>query len=365
MKTAPLPQHVQMLFALLRASLNETEPEISFFQDITENVWKKCYHLAAKQGVMALAWDGVAKLPKDIQPPLAIKITWATGVERYEQKYNRYCETIVQLSEFYKQHGISTMQIKGVGLSTLYPIPSHREGGDIDIYTYSAAPDKLTDNEANSLADTLIQEQGIEVDTSYPKHSHFYYNNIPIENHKTFVNVKDYKEAPLVNETLIKQMNPQKTELPAGDILTPSPAFNTLFIALHAFQHYGSGLALHHLCDWAVILKNYGLNIPDTITGTKLLKGFAALTFLCNKYLGTNIQITGDDDISQSMLDEILSPKYSENNPPNNKIGVLIYKTKRLLYNHKIKNSILTMSLSKRIFSSVVAHIRNPKSIFN
>jgi hypothetical protein len=160
-------------------------------------------------------------------------------------------------------------------------------------------------------------------------------------------------------------MNPQKTELPAGDILTPSPAFNTLFIALHAFQHYGSGLALHHLCDWAVILKNYGLNIPDTITGTKLLKGFAALTFLCNKYLGTNIQITGDDDISQSMLDEILSPKYSENNPPKNKIGVLIYKTKRLLYNHKIKNSILTMSLSKRIFSSVVAHIRNPKSIFN
>ena len=365
MKTVPLPYHVQMLFALLRASLNETTPEISYFQNSTEKEWKDCYHLAAKQGVMALAWDGVAKLPKDMQPPLSIKITWATGVERYEQKYNRYCETIVQLSEFYKQHGISTMQIKGVGFSTLYPIPSHREGGDIDIFTYSAAPDDLSHKEANCLADTLIQEQGIEVDTSYPKHSHFYYNNIPVENHKTFVNVNSYKTAQLIEETLIKCMNPKETILATGKILTPSPEFNSLFIACHALQHYGSGLALHHLCDWAIILKNYGLLIPNEIQDKKILNGFAALTTLSNLYLGTTIPVDGGDIIAKEMLQEILHPQYSVNNPKKNRVGILVYKTKRLLYNHRIKNRILTSSLTKRILSSIVAHIKAPKTIFN
>lgn len=364
MNTERLPNHIQMLFALLRASLNSTDPETSYFQNSTDEEWKKCYHLAVRQGVMALAWDGAAKLPKEIQPPLAVKLNWATAVEQYEQRYNRYCKAIAELSEYYRQNNISTMQIKGVGFSTLYPIPSHREGGDIDIYTYSATPGTLSHKEANELADNLISQQGIEVDTSYPKHSSFYYNNIPVENHKIFVNVKDYREAPLINQTLIKEMNPQKTELPVGTILTPSPTFNTLFIAVHAFQHYGSGLALHHLCDWAVILNNYGLNIPGCITGKKLLNGFAALTTLSNQYLGTNVTVTGGNKIAREMLKEILSPEYSANNPSTNRLGIVVYKTKRLLYSHRIKNRILTMSLTKRILGSIEFHIKKPETIF-
>ncbi|MCS3155123.1 nucleotidyltransferase family protein [Phocaeicola dorei] len=45
--------------------------------------------------------------------------------------------------------------MKGVGLSTYYPIPSHREGGDIDIFTYSADHSRKSDAEANLLADLV------------------------------------------------------------------------------------------------------------------------------------------------------------------------------------------------------------------
>lgn len=51
-----------------------------------------------------------------------------------------------------------------MGLSTYYPIPSHREGGDIDIFTYSADHSRKSDAEANRLADRLMEEKGIEVD---------------------------------------------------------------------------------------------------------------------------------------------------------------------------------------------------------
>ena len=128
----------QMLFALLRSSLHEQEVEQVFFQHATADDWKQCYQTAISQGVMALAWDGVMRLPQELHPAKNLKLAWAMAVERYEAKYLRYCKTVDELSAFYAQHGITTVQLKGVGFSTYYPVPSHREGGDIDIYTYCA-----------------------------------------------------------------------------------------------------------------------------------------------------------------------------------------------------------------------------------
>ena len=53
-----------MLFALLRSSLHEQEVEQVFFDQATDEDWKQCHQIAAAQGVMALAWDGVLRLPK-------------------------------------------------------------------------------------------------------------------------------------------------------------------------------------------------------------------------------------------------------------------------------------------------------------
>ena len=85
--------------------------------------------------------------------------------------------TIVGLYPIYRH----SVQLKGVGFANNYPIPSHREGGDIDIFTYSADSSGLSDREANSLADKLMRGRGIEVDFSHSqKHSMFYYKGIPI-----------------------------------------------------------------------------------------------------------------------------------------------------------------------------------------
>jgi hypothetical protein len=56
-----------MLFALLRSSLHEQEVEQVFFDQATDEDWKQCHQIAAAQGVMALAWDGVLRLPKSEQ----------------------------------------------------------------------------------------------------------------------------------------------------------------------------------------------------------------------------------------------------------------------------------------------------------
>ena len=368
MKTVSLNTSERMLFALLRASLHQKEAEQVFFQQVSEENWKQCYRLSARQGVMALAWDGVITLPANLQPPRALKLTWGMAVQDYEAKYARYCRTIQELSAFNAEHGIVTVQMKGVGLSTYYPIPSHREGGDIDIFTFSADHSNMTDVEANRLADELMIQQGIEVELHSYKHSNFYYKGIPIENHKFFLNVEHYPVAVQVNELLKECLQPQVTDLLEGEcsILTPSSAFNTLFLAFHASQHYGSGIALHHLCDWAMLVKRYGLQLPQELTDKHFLGAIAAFTQLCNRYLGTEVEVTGGKELADEILEEILHSRFphKEGVPVKGKWNIFIYKTRRFLYMSKVSNRILYLPLWKRIWKSVVAHVCHPETIF-
>lgn len=364
MKEVTLDTAENMLFALLRASLHDRGAETSFFMEVSDEDWRQCYKIATRHGVMALAWDGVRKLPAELQPCGAVKLTWALAVEAYEKKYRHYCRTVDELSNLYAEHGISLMQLKGVGLSALYPVPSHREGGDIDIYTFSSDKNKMSDAQANELADELMRERGIDVSNHSCKHSFFYFNGVPIENHKTFLNIEKFKYAAEAEKILVKNISPQLTILEEGKVLTPSPSFNLLFIAFHSAQHYGSGLALHHLCDWAVLISRFGLSLPE-ISNRPLLNGIYAMTYLCNRYLGTALPVEYDASLAEEMICEILHPRYSTTIPLHKKSGIVLYKTRRLLYSSRIQRRILSHSLASRLWSSILFHIRNPKTIFN
>lgn len=360
-----------ILFSLLQSSLKNVPADLEILSGINEKEWKECYDIAAKQGVLALAWEGVEMLPKELQPPKQLKFRWALGVESLKERHRRYCSVVEELQKFYMEHGIVAVQIKGVGFSSGYNTPHFREGGDIDIYTFSADTSKLSHKEANELADKLIEQQGIEVDRHSYKHSNFYYKGIPVENHKQFVNVmiKPSFFNPL-NSLLVKILNPKEVELYDGEfrILVPSVEFNTLFISCHAFQHYGSGIALHHLYDWATILKNHGLHIPHEVTNINFLRGIAAFTQLCNKYLGTDISLDkfpcGYEKMADQMLEEMLYPIYTKVVPYKNKAKIFIYKTKKVLRSARLASDVFGASFWGRLGESFSYHIKKPSTIF-
>ncbi len=366
-ETAPL-RYEQMTFALLRASLHERETETAPFRDCTDEEWRQCHRLAVDQGVMALAWDGVTKLPADLQPPLAVKLAWAVAVERYEKRYVHYCRAVDELSRFYAHHGIAVMQMKGVGLSTLYPVPSHREGGDIDIYTYSADKNRMSDKEANLLADDLMRRKYVDVDTKRtPKHSLFFYKGVPVENHKTFLNVELSRTAAQAEKVLRRHLNPQPTVLGSGQVLTPSPPFNLLFVAFHAAQHYGNGMTLHHLCDWACLLKHYGPQLPEGVADRHFLRFVAALTLLSDRLLGTNAPTTDEaetEELARKMLEEMIHPRYGKVVPTRNKAGIIVYKIRRLAYRIALGREALGVSVGRMILHSIVKHLQEPRTVF-
>lgn len=355
----------KVLTSLLKMALQEKPTDEIDWASLSDKDWKDCYQLAVKHGVMAVAWDGMLLLQPDLHPSRPLKLSWAVAVKNYEERYERYCSTADELSTFYAGHGIAMVQLKGVGLSSYYPIPSHREGGDIDIYTYSADPSRLSDKEANSLADRLMTEMGINVNDEYEKHSNFTYKGISIENHKSFLSLDTYLIARSMNDLLKELLKPESTCLCEGryNILTPSPEFNALFLSFHAGQHYCSGLRLHHLFDWACMLKKHGIPLSEKVTDRKLLRFIHALTHLCNTLFETDVKVPVNQNMTEEVYMQIMNPKFNGNSP-DNKIGIFLYKISRLLHRHYKQSKILNRSLWKELWYSIVFHFKRPDTIF-
>lgn len=339
----------KMLLALLRSALHGTAPETGLFEAVSADDWRLCARLAARQGVLAVAWDAVAMLPAALQPPSSLKISWALAVEKYEKEYERYCNVALELSEICERRGIRPVLLKGVGFSLCYPVPSHREGGDIDFYALSAEDGSC----AGEAADALMEEIGVEVDREHSlKHSNFYYKGIPFENHKYLLDVALHPVARRMEPLFERLLDERKVELlPGRYVYVPSPTFNTLFIVYHAAQHYGAGLALHHLFDWASLLKKYGLHIPAEVTDSHFIGGVNAFTLLCNEFLGTDVPVKGREKLARQLMEEILHPYGSAKCPADASfLRRMLFKVRQYKYMVPINNSILHVPLWRNPF---------------
>lgn len=360
-------RHIEMLFALLRLGLGtgslETKANTKALEECSPADWQDCYKEALNQGVAAIAWDGIAKLPKELQPPISTKIPWGVYTEQCEAKYRRYCRAVGELSALFAERGIAMVQIKGVGFASYYPKPSHREGGDIDIYTYSSNTAKMSHAQANALADSMMTDGMCRDEISY-KHSKFYYKGIPVENHKCFLNVRNYRSAKHLEPLLLKLLNPVETTLPDGErsIQTPSLRFCTIHTAYHAMSHYYEGLRLHHLCDWAIILKQTGGQMPSEVTDSRFLAWADNLTQLCDHYLATRVGGCGVSNQAQEIMDSMVDSQLRTRVPYKDPIRILIYKTLRMFYRAWVRKKYL--GRNRLPFFSIKYHIKNPHKIF-
>lgn len=362
---------VAMLLALLKKSLNGGDLPEEVFRNASESEWKECYRLAVFQGVMALVWDGVMALPDEFFPPKKLKLQWALAVEAYEKRYAAYCHTVNELSELMRPHGVGLMQLKGVGFSACYPIPAHREGGDIDVYFYALDSSLMTDEEARNLAEQIIEKKGIYIEREHSeKHNEFCYNGILIESHKTFLNIYNTPEALPMDKYLHTHSCPTTVSL-LGEkysVAVPTPRFNVVFIGFHAAQHYVNGLSLHHLVDWGCLQRCDALPLlPNDLMDKKVMRFLNALTALANQYLGFSATTSYDEKFATSILSEMLFPPFSiekEKSLQKNPWQTLIYKTKRFIYRHQKLNRVFTISLKSRFREVYKNNAKNPTRFF-
>ena len=81
-----MEKNFDCLCALLRLGLG-FDKDRAAYENLDNLVnWDDVFRLSAKQGVLSLAFEGIMKLSKDIQPPRKTKITWGVNVEYLKEK---------------------------------------------------------------------------------------------------------------------------------------------------------------------------------------------------------------------------------------------------------------------------------------
>ena len=148
----------EILCALCRSAMWQQPCDLDLSPGISDEQWQRIYMNSVRHGVLALALDGVMRLPKELQPEFNTRIKWGYNAEVIAKRYNAQKATAEKLAAIFAEKGIRTMVMKGIGLSLYYPLPRQRPFGDIDIYLFGEQ--KRGDEIAGSALIYFLEQRG-------------------------------------------------------------------------------------------------------------------------------------------------------------------------------------------------------------
>lgn len=298
------------------------------------------YGLSAKHGVLAIVWDAVCTLAKEggiapeQMPDKVLKLQWALSAENIERRYRKQAALAKELAQIYDENGITTIVLKGLSISGYYPIPEHRECGDLDCLLIKVSDTKQDDTLATSTnglpiscydeGNQVAKNMGAKVERGFYKHSHINYKGLMVENHAFCTAVRGSRDRKALERHLQRLLvNKPLTRLGGTHLYRPCADFNALFLMAHSFGHFLSeGIKLRHILDWAYLLQAEQDNIDwesfykwcDRLHYTKFAD---AITVISIKHLGliiTNQAIHQQSELADKVLDDVINGNRSINN---------------------------------------------------
>ena len=368
-----------VLIALINIGLDGNTAEwqkaneiISTTTDIAQ-MWREVFHLAAKHGVVAIAWDGIGRiansglLTPEQMPDRTLKLQWAVSVDNIAQRYCKHEALIGKLAGFYHEHGIRLMLLKGYGISLYYPTPEHRECGDIDIWQFGE----------QKRADKLLRDiKGVKIDEDVHHHTTYVLNGILIENHFDFINIHAHTSNKLIERELQRRAHeeqPQIIEVNGQRVYLPSPNLNALFLLKHAASHFAAvELIFRQVLDWVLFVKRHHADIDwpwlyDFAKQMNLHKFLNCLNAIAIDHFGleasTLPSFERNKALEERVLNDIIEPEFNEKSPKGNILKSVIFKFRRWWANRWKHRLVHREGLLHTFIVQVYSHLLKPKTL--
>lgn len=307
---------VSLFLELIRSAIWSNKAEESLFTDVDETIWKEVASYAESQSVSALLYDGIMTLPKSVWPDKRIVYKLFMQTQFIEKRNRNFNEELKNIANEYKKIDSPFVLLKGQGNGALYPIPVHRNPGDIDLYLYR--------KEDYQKANKWAESNGYEMEDENIHHQGYNYHDIHIENHKNicFFGIKKYDKLFDENiQEIIRNDQFEEIELNGLIVKTLPIELNAFYIFYHIFHHFiHLGIGVRQLCDWALFMKTHSENINknsfkelvDSFDLLYAMKEFAAFTI---KYLGAKPEyFPFETNINGKYVDVILNDVFSGGN---------------------------------------------------
>ncbi|MCQ2146054.1 MAG: nucleotidyltransferase family protein [Bacteroidales bacterium] len=227
---------------LLRSGLWQTEPDHSLLKGFSEKEWRSLWLMARKQTVQGLVYYGINLLPKDCLPPIMTLASWMVEIERIHQENTKIDSVIAELSEWWKSSDMLAVVMKGSTVAELYPDPSLRISGDIDLYF----PNESDWNSAISIA----KEHGCTPEFDSDGDVHYAYKKVIVEHHRT--------SSELSSRQSLSKLESLEEYQEWRNMKKLAPLPNLLLLNTHILKHaMVAGIGLRQFCDIAMAYKTY------------------------------------------------------------------------------------------------------------
>ena len=199
-----------------------------------------------------------------------------------------------------------------------------------------------------------------DLNSASAKHSRFSIYGATFENHKKFLYEAECQAITKAEQWLESHIQTHSVELMNGELKTevPSTNFDSIFVALHAAQHYGIGLSLKHLCDWALLLKQDDFATPPELDDKYIKLTISTLTQLCNRYLNPNASAEHSSNLANKMMQEILHPPYYGITPKGGLYKTRLFQLRNRVHIFMLKHRLLGVSLWGKIWRLLLRKIK-------
>lgn len=232
------------LFSLLRFSLCPEAP----MPVIGEEEWDTVFRLARKQAIQGVVLQGVARMPLGTAPPHTLLMRWIAEGRAIERRNKQLDNAVDVVVKWFAKRGFRTCLLKGQGNALMYPEPSSRCPGDIDIWV-EGDDDEIIDLIRSVNPDVVARYHHVECPP---------YGDVEIEAHYRpgfmFNPLHNSRLQAFFLENRTAQMSNIKNTGRAM-VALPTTRFNIVYQLSHIHNHlFDRGIGLRQLTDYYLLL---------------------------------------------------------------------------------------------------------------
>ena len=244
------------LFRFLRFSLG-LEGEVKGLLDGRKGSfdWDACYQFAKRQTLVGVLFDGIQRLPKELAPARPLLLRWLSDSESIRRRNMRMDRASAYIYNKVSAAGFRCCILKGQGNALLYPHPSSRTPGDVDVWVMANREElrhialSLTEGDGSSLQESLnhigLTVHGVSVEL----HSTPALLNSPLHNSRLQRWLKRNADLQCSNRIALPNN--------AGEVAVPTVSFNIIYQLCHLFHHcFYEGVGLRQIVDYFFVLMN-------------------------------------------------------------------------------------------------------------
>jgi len=251
---------IQTVFELLRCCVDENHPQ----PNLAEVDWEALYTFSKQQAITGVMFDMLMRMGgKETGIERKLFLRWFKQYDRIQTRNKLVNEHAVQIVGAFEGKGFRCCLLKGQGNAVMYPNPSTRVSGDIDLLLIpqglSALPADL--NERRKVVLEFVRKKFPKIPFRYHHVDFPIIKGLPIELHFVPCLMNNPRYNRRIQQWLGERAEQQyghRIELPEteGSVPVPTLEYNLVFQMAHLMHHYfDEGIGLRQMMDYYFLLQ--------------------------------------------------------------------------------------------------------------